>query len=67
MYDDRDSKSAALERYQQALIDADIEGLAADPEAEALVAAWRAEGLDAETRIARLKALYRERQALAAQ
>lgn len=57
----------ARQRYDQAMVDADIEGMAKDPEIEALVAGWRAEGIDAETRIARLKQLYRDRHFLPAE
>lgn len=41
------------------MVDADIEGLARDPEAEMLVAQWRAEGVSPERRIERLKRRYR--------
>ena len=36
----------ALERYESAMIDADIEGLTRDPEVEAMVDKWRADGID---------------------
>lgn len=57
----------ALERYESAMVDADIEGLARDPEAEALVAKWRDEGLTPEERIERLKEFYQGRRLRAAE
>jgi hypothetical protein len=45
-------------RAQQANIDADIEGLARDPQADELMAQMDAEGLDAEQQIARLKVYF---------
>lgn len=59
------SKSEALERYESAMIDADIEGLARDFELEALVEKWRADGIDPETCIERLKVIFRERNSAA--
>jgi hypothetical protein len=46
-------------RAQQANIDADIEGLARDPEADKLMARMDAEGLDAEQQIDRLKTYFK--------
>jgi len=60
-------KAEAKARFDQAMIDADIEGLARDPEAEALVDRWRKEDVLVEERIERLKALYRARQFNAAE
>lgn len=57
----------ALERYESAMVDADIEGLPRDPEAEALVEKWRAEGLSPEARIARLVDHYQGRRLRAAE
>lgn len=57
----------ALERYESAMVDADIEGLPRDSEAEALVEKWRAEGISTETQIALLKDLYQGRQLRAAE
>jgi hypothetical protein len=45
-------------RYQQAMVDADIEGLPRDPEAERLVAQMTAEGWPIERKIERIKAYY---------
>lgn len=64
---DLKEKLAAKARYEQAMIDADIEGLARDPEAEALVEQWRNAGIPVEDRIERLKALYQNRQLNAAE
>ena len=61
------SKAAAQYRYEQAMIDADIEGLARDPEAEALVEQWREDGVSVEDRIERLKQFYSDRQTIAAE
>lgn len=55
------TEEQALERYESAMIDADIEGLARDLEAEALIEKWRAEGVDIETQIERMKDRYRAR------
>jgi len=60
-------KEQSLERYESAMVDADIENLARDPEAEALIAQWREEGISVEMRIERLKDLYRGRQLRAAE
>lgn len=49
---------AARERYGQAMVDADIEGLARSPEIEAMIAGWDAEGVDDEEQIRRLKAHF---------
>ncbi len=57
----------ALERYESAMIDADIEGMARDPEAEALVAKWREDGVNIDTQIACLIDYYRGRQLRAAE
>ena len=54
---------AARERYEQAMVDADIEGLPRSPEIEAMIARWDAEGIDAEEQIRRLKAHFAERSA----
>ncbi|GFE52527.1 hypothetical protein So717_42800 [Roseobacter cerasinus] len=56
-----------MERYESAMVDADIEDLARDPDAEALIAKWRDEGLSPEARIARLIDYYQERQLRAAE
>ena len=61
---DRDRTTAsrdALERFDSAMVDADIEGLAQDPELEALIAKWRSEGCDPETSISWVKALLQNR------
>lgn len=47
--------TAARERYEQALVDADIEGLPRSPEIEAMIAEWEAAGLDVAEQIARLR------------
>ena len=57
----------ALERYESAMVDADIEGIPRDPETEALVEKWRAEGLSPEARVARLVDHYQGRQLRAAE
>ncbi|MGD9537104.1 MAG: hypothetical protein AB7P52_05045 [Alphaproteobacteria bacterium] len=49
---------AAQARYRQAMVDADIEGLARDPGAEKLVEDMRAQGVSVEERIERLKAFF---------
>lgn len=54
---------AARERYQQAMVDADIEGMADDPEYEGLVRQMDDEQLSVEARIERLKSLAQKRQA----
>lgn len=54
-------KLEAKWRYDQAMIDADIEGLPRDPESEVLIEQWREEGVPIEERIERLKQLYRSR------
>lgn len=56
---------AARERYEQALVDADIEGLADDPEAAQLAAQMDADGVSIETQIERLKAYFIEKERLA--
>lgn len=61
------SSQDALDRFDSAMVDADIEGLAQDPELETLIAKWRAEGLDPETRIARVKTLLQSRKLRAAE
>lgn len=48
----------ARERYEQAMVDADIEGLARSPEIEAGIAEWDAAGIDTEEQIRRLKILF---------
>ncbi|MEL7444217.1 MAG: hypothetical protein AAGK02_00195 [Pseudomonadota bacterium] len=60
-------RAEAVARYESAMVDADIEGLARDPEAEALVAEWRAANVSIEDQIARLKDRYRERRLRAAE
>lgn len=60
-------QAEALDRYESAMVDADIEGLARDPEVEALIAQWREAGVDVETRIERLNDFYRNRQLRAAE
>lgn len=49
------------------MVDADIEGLARDPEAEALVATWRDAGVSIEEQIERLKDHYQEHRLRAAE
>ena len=49
-------------RYEQAMVDADIEGLARDAETEALIEQWHADGLTPDECIERLKALVYQRQ-----
>lgn len=55
----------ARERYEQALVDADIEGLARDSEAEELAAQMDAEGAPIEDQIKRLKAYFIGKERLA--
>jgi hypothetical protein len=50
-------------RYEQALVDADIEGLARDPEAERLIAAMTAAGLSPEQQVERITAMFLTRKA----
>ena len=45
-------------RYEQAQVDADIEGLPRDAEAERLIADMTAKGVAPEQQIARIKALF---------
>ena len=52
---------AARERYEQALVDADIEGMPRSPEIEAMIAEWDAAGLDIAEQISRLKAHVRRK------
>lgn len=52
---------AARERYEQAMVDADIEGAPRSPEIEAMLAEWDAKGIDDEEQIRRLKAHFAER------
>ena len=54
----------AHERYEQAMVDADIEGLASDPEAARLAAQMDAERIPIETQIERLKAYFVEKERL---
>lgn len=61
------SPQAAQHRYEQAMIDADIEGLAQDPEAEALVAQWTKDGVDHDEQLKRLIERYSEPATLAAE
>ena len=56
-FNDPTPEAAAL-RADQAMADADIEGLARDAEAEALIAAMDAEGLSPVERIARLRTFF---------
>ena len=53
------AKAAAWERYEQAMVDADIESLPRSPEIEAMIAAWEAEGLDEATKIRLLEAYFK--------
>lgn len=64
-YDMRNSRrpstekaSAARERYEQAMVDADIEGLPRSPEIEAMIAEWDAKGIGGKEQIRRLKAFF---------
>lgn len=50
-------------RYEQAQVDADIEGLPRDAEAEALIAAMVAAGVSPEVQIERIKAMFLARKA----
>lgn len=61
------AEAETLERYESAMVDADIEGLARDAEAEALVEQWRKAGVSIEEQIERLKNRYRGRQLRAAE
>lgn len=56
---------AAAHRGQQAHVDADIEGLARDPQAEAMTGEMRAAGVPVAERMARLAAHLREKERLA--
>lgn len=49
---------SAEQRYQQAMVDADIEGLARNPETEKLIKIWQAQGVSISERIERLKQYY---------
>lgn len=49
---------AAQYRADQAMIDADIEGMARDPELESLIEAWEAEGLPNNEIKARISAYF---------
>ena len=51
---------AARERYEQAMVDADIEGLARSPAIEAMIAGWDADGIDDAEQIRRLKTYFIE-------
>ncbi|MEM8625495.1 MAG: hypothetical protein AAGG47_18520 [Pseudomonadota bacterium] len=51
-------KNNSTELYQQAMVDADIEGLARSPEIEARIAAWEADGLDPAEQIDKLKRYF---------
>lgn len=66
-FKDKKTDAEALERYKSAMVDADIEGLARDPEAEALVEQWRADGVSIEAQIELLKDLYQGRRLRAAE
>ncbi|MEM7499618.1 MAG: hypothetical protein AAF371_16710 [Pseudomonadota bacterium] len=48
-------KNTNATRFAQAMVDADIEGLARSPEIEAQIARWEADGLDPAEQIALLK------------
>lgn len=48
-------KNTHADLFQQAMVDADIEGLARSPEIEAQIAAWEADGLDPAEQIDKLK------------
>ena len=50
-------------RFEQAQVDADIEGLPRDAEAEALIAAMTAAGVSPELQIERIKAMFLARKA----
>ena len=50
-------------RYEQAQVDADIEGLPRDAEAEALIAALTAAGVSPEIQIERIKSMFLARKA----
>ena len=50
-------------RYEQAQVDADIEGLPRDAEAEALITAMTEAGVSPELQIDRIKALFLARKA----
>lgn len=50
-------------RYEQAQVDADIEGLPRDAEAEALIAAMTAAGISPELQIERIKSMFLARMA----
>ncbi|WP_282060595.1 hypothetical protein [Roseobacter litoralis] len=65
--EEKNTNAQALERYDSAMVDADIEGLARDPEAEAMIAQWRADGVSVEAQIELLKDLYQGRQLRAAE
>ena len=49
-------------RYEQAMIDADIEGLPRDTEAELLIAEMNEQGLSPEQQIERIKQLFLSRE-----
>ncbi|MEO1316435.1 MAG: hypothetical protein AAFW01_07590 [Pseudomonadota bacterium] len=51
-------KNTPADLYQQAMTDADIEGLARSPEIEAQIAAWEADGLDPAEQIDKLKRYF---------
>jgi hypothetical protein len=53
---------AATWRAQQAQVDADIEGLSRDPEADRMVADMDAQGISPRDQIAQLKAYFKARQ-----
>lgn len=60
---DAKEHEAARLRYQQAMVDADIEGMADDPEYAALTDEMDREGLTTEQRLESLQALVRRRAA----
>ncbi|MEM7528443.1 MAG: hypothetical protein AAF416_12275 [Pseudomonadota bacterium] len=51
-------KNTDVDLFEQAMVDADIEGLARSPEIEAQIAAWEADGLDPAEQIDKLKRYF---------
>ena len=51
-------KNTSTDLFQQAMVDADIEGLGRSPEIEAQIAAWEADGLDPAEQIDKLKRYF---------
>ncbi|MCW3838396.1 hypothetical protein ACFQ1E_20320 [Sphingomonas canadensis] len=58
-----DSISGRLQRFEQGLIDADIEGIPPDPEGEALLRDLIVRGVDRDERVTRLKEFLASRRA----